>query len=74
MHIAANFFFKKLKHFKDIKLDIARENNNKDQIFAELEAYELCFIKAIEEEENKAFTNPELKKRSGILKEMKKRV
>jgi len=30
MHIAANFFFKKLKHFKDIKLDIARENNNKD--------------------------------------------
>ena len=62
MHIAANFFSKRLRHFKDIELDIARENNNKDQIFAELEAYELCLIEAIKEEENKTFTNLKLKR------------
>tara|TARA_R110002060_G_scaffold25806_5_gene35342 strand:- start:78 stop:302 length:225 start_codon:yes stop_codon:yes gene_type:complete len=74
MHTAADFFSKRLKYLKNTKLNIAKKNNDEDWIFAKLEAYELCFIKAIEEEENKAFTNPELKKRSGILKEMKKRV
>ena len=74
MHTAADFFSKRFKYPKNTKLNTTEENNDKDWIFAKLEAYELCLIEAIEEEENKAFTNPELERRSGILREMKKRV
>jgi len=30
MHTAANFFFRRLKYLENIKLNIAKEDNNKD--------------------------------------------
>ena len=74
MHTAANFFFRRLKYLENIKLNIAKEDNNKDWIFAKLEVYKLCLIKAIKEKENKASTNLKLKKRDNILKGMKKQI
>ena len=84
MHTAADFFSKRFKYPKNTKLNTTEENteeentteenNDKDWIFAKLEAYELCLIEAIEEEENKAFTNPELERRNDIFKRMKERV
>jgi len=73
MHTAADSFSRRLKYPKDTKLDIAKKKN-KDWILAKLKAYEFCLIKAIEEEENEAFINLKLKKRSNIFKEMKKRI
>ena len=73
-HIAADFFSKRLRYLKDIKSDIAKENNNEDWILIELEAYKLCLIEAIEEKENEAFTNLKLEKQSDIFKKMKERV
>ena len=73
-HTAADSLFKRLRHLKNTKLNIAKENNSKDWIFAKLEAYELYLIEAIKEKENKAFIDLKLKKRSDILREMKERI
>ena len=73
-HIVADFLFRRPRYLENIELDIAEENNNKDQIFAKLEAYELYLIEAIKEKENKAFIDLKLKKRSDILREMKERI
>ena len=61
-HTAADSLFKRLRHLKNTKLNIAKENNSKDWIFAKLEAYELCLVEAIEEKENEAFTDLELER------------
>ena len=74
MHTAANFFFRRLKYLENIKLNIAKEDNNKDQIFIKFKAYKLCLVKAIKKKENEAFINLELEKRSNILKGIKKRI
>ena len=73
-HTAADSLSRRPRHPEDTEPDIAGENNDEDWILAELGAYELCPVEAIEEEENEASTDPELERRSGILREMKERV
>ena len=73
-HTAADSLSRRPRHPEDTAPDTAGEDNDEDWILAELGAYELCPVEAIEEEENEASTDPELERRSNILREMKERV
>ena len=37
----------RFKHLENTKPEIAEKNNNKNWIFAKLEAYEFCFVEVI---------------------------